>query len=150
MLAMLLQCVTLDNWNGLMGDVALAQPHCTANDVLNDCGDPIIARVYFYRCRLLGSRAFNGGGGSGKGAPLAGLLISYYEVWCQRRRKNLLSIRNGQFFFSPNICQMMTFLSPLDALIPKSPFSFFCGIFGSGSPPRPGGQSRSEFGGPVN
>ena len=28
-------------------------------------------------------------------------------------------------FFSPNIWQMMTFLNPLDALIPKIPFSFF-------------------------
>ena len=27
--------------------------------------------------------------------------------------------------FSPNIWQMMTFLNPLDALIPKIPFSFF-------------------------
>ena len=29
------------------------------------------------------------------------------------------------FFLSPNIWQMMTFLNPLDALIPKIPFSFF-------------------------
>ena len=28
-------------------------------------------------------------------------------------------------FFSPNIWQLMTFLNPLDALIPKIPFSFF-------------------------
>ena len=28
-------------------------------------------------------------------------------------------------FFSSNIWQMMTFLNPLDALIPKIPFSFF-------------------------
>ena len=28
-------------------------------------------------------------------------------------------------FFSPNTWQMMTFLSPLDALIRKIPFSFF-------------------------
>ena len=28
-------------------------------------------------------------------------------------------------FFSPNVWQMMTFLNPLDALIPKIPFSFF-------------------------
>ena len=28
-------------------------------------------------------------------------------------------------FFPPNLWQMMTFLNPLDALIPKIPFSFF-------------------------
>ena len=33
---------------------------------------------------------------------------------------------------------MMTFLDPLNALIPKIPFSFFCRFFGSASPPRPG------------
>ena len=52
-----------------------------------------------------------------------------------------LSIKNCQIFFSPNIWQMMTFLNPLDALIPIITFSF-SPIFGSGSPPRPGGQSR--------
>ena len=34
-------------------------------------------------------------------------------------------------FFPPNIWQMMTFLNPLDALIPKIPFSFFAD-FGPG------------------
>ena len=38
--------------------------------------------------------------------------------------ENFLSIKIGRFF-SPNIRQMMTFLNPLDALIPKIPFSFF-------------------------
>ena len=38
--------------------------------------------------------------------------------------KFFLSIQNGQFF-SPNTWQMMTFLNPLNALIPKIPFSFF-------------------------
>ena len=33
--------------------------------------------------------------------------------------------QNGHFFFPPNTWQMMTFLNPLDALIPKIPFSFF-------------------------
>ena len=46
------------------------------------------------------------------------------------------------FFFAPNAWQMMSFLNPLDALIPKIPFSFFLPIFGSGSPPRPGGLGR--------
>ena len=31
----------------------------------------------------------------------------------------------GSIFFSPNAWQMMTFLNPLDALIPQIPFSFF-------------------------
>ena len=40
--------------------------------------------------------------------------------------KILLKIfKNGQNFFSPNTWQIMTFLNPLDALIPKIPFSFF-------------------------
>ena len=39
--------------------------------------------------------------------------------------KIFLSIKIGQIFFSPNIWQMMLFLNPLDALIPKIPFSFF-------------------------
>ena len=30
-----------------------------------------------------------------------------------------------KFFFPPNIWHMMTFLTPLDALIPKIPISFF-------------------------
>ena len=38
--------------------------------------------------------------------------------------ENFLSIKLGRFF-SANIWQMMTFLNPLDALIPKIPFSFF-------------------------
>ena len=32
---------------------------------------------------------------------------------------------NRSIFFSPNRWQMMTFLNPLNALIPKIPFSFF-------------------------
>ena len=36
-----------------------------------------------------------------------------------------LRIKNGQNFFPPKIWQMMTFLNPLDALIPKIPFSFY-------------------------
>ena len=38
-----------------------------------------------------------------------------------------MSIANGQFFPPPNPWQMMTVLNPLDALIPKNPFSFFFG-----------------------
>ena len=39
----------------------------------------------------------------------------------------------------------MTFLNPLDALIPKIPFSFFFPIFGSRSPPGPGGSVLVGF-----
>ena len=38
--------------------------------------------------------------------------------------ENFLSIKMVNFF-SPNVWQMMTSLNPLDALIPKIPFSFF-------------------------
>ena len=34
-----------------------------------------------------------------------------------------------RFFFSPNALQMMTFLNPLDALIPKIPCSFFASFW---------------------
>ena len=65
-----------------------------------------------------------GGGGSGKRAQLTGPSISYYELWRQRPRKFFfLRIKIGQFF-SRNIWQMISFLNPLDALIPKIPFSF--------------------------
>ena len=52
-------------------------------------------------------------------------------------------------FFSPNTWQILTFLNPLNALIPKIPFSFFAEM-GSGSPPGPGGQSPLDFAGPIN
>ena len=66
-----------------------------------------------------------GWGGSGKGLNGQAPLISHYEVRRQRRRKIFSSTKIGRFFFSPNIWQMMTCLNPLDALIPKIPFSFF-------------------------
>ena len=34
-----------------------------------------------------------------------------------------------EFFFLPNTWQKMIFLIPLELLIPKIPFSFFCRIF---------------------
>ena len=58
-----------------------------------------------------------GGGDWEKGSVSQAPLVSYYEL--------LRRIEIGQFFFSPNIWQMMTFLNPLDALIPKIPFPFF-------------------------
>ena len=39
--------------------------------------------------------------------------------------ENFLRIKIGQNFFPPNTWQKMTFLNPLDVLIPKIPFSFF-------------------------
>ena len=54
-------------------------------------------------------------------------------------------------FYSPNAWHMMTFLNPLDTLIPKSPIFFLLlPNFGSGSPPGPGGQSWWFFGWPVS
>ena len=41
-------------------------------------------------------------------------------------------------FFPPNIWQMMIFLNPLGALIPKIPFSFFCRFLGLGHLRGPG------------
>ena len=43
---------------------------------------------------------------------------------------------------------MMTFLNPLDALIPKIPFSFFSRNFGFGSPLDPGVSLGRILGGP--
>ena len=65
-----------------------------------------------------------GGGGFAKRAQLTRLFITHDELWCQSRRKKILSIENGRFFFSSNTWQMMIFLNPLDALPPKIPFSF--------------------------
>ena len=39
--------------------------------------------------------------------------------------EKVFSIENGQFFFPPITWHMMTFLNPLNALIPKIPFSLF-------------------------
>ena len=64
-------------------------------------------------------------GGLGKRAPLTGPSISYYEFW----RRNFLSIVNAQIS-PPNIWRMMTFLNPLDVLIPKSHFHFLTIFFG--------------------
>ena len=72
--------------------------------------------------------------GVGKRAPLTGPLTSYYEL-----RRLFLSIEKMvSIFFPPNIWQMMTFLNPLDALIPKIPFSFFAEILGLGHLRGPG------------
>ena len=44
-------------------------------------------------------------------------------------------------FFLPNTWQMMTFLNPLDMLIPKIPFSFFAELWVRFTS-RPRGQSQ--------
>ena len=51
--------------------------------------------------------------------------------------------------FSQDAWQMMTFLNPLDALIPKSPFSFF-GDFWVRVTSEAQGSVSVGFGGPVN
>ena len=43
--------------------------------------------------------------------------------------ENFLSIQHGQIVFLPNTWQMTIFLNPLDALIPKIPFSFFASFW---------------------
>ena len=65
-----------------------------------------------------------GGKGSGKRAQLTGPLIIYNELLRQRCRKFFCALKTVNFF-SPNLWQMMLFLNPLHALIPKIPFSFF-------------------------
>ena len=50
--------------------------------------------------------------------------MSYYQLWCQRHRKFFCVLTMAKKI-SPNTWQMMTFLNPLDALIPNIPFSFF-------------------------
>ena len=49
---------------------------------------------------------------------------------------------------SPNTWQMMTFLTSLDALIPKIPFSIFCRFLGQGHPWGPGVCLGRILGGP--
>ena len=55
--------------------------------------------------------------------------------------KNFLSIENSQIFSPQNPWHLMSFLNPLDALIPKSHFHFSPNS-GSESPPGPKSQSR--------
>ena len=72
----------------------------------------------------MGSWVFNcaGGGVSGKRAQLTGPLISYCEL---RRRKSFEALKMVKNSFSPTVWHMMTSLNPLDAQIPKIPFSIF-------------------------
>ena len=56
---------------------------------------------------------------------MTGTINQLLSTLAPKAPKIILSIKNDQFFFSPNIWQMMIFLNPLDVLIPKIPFSFF-------------------------
>ena len=71
------------------------------------------------------------GVGYGKRAQLTAPFVSFF-----------FEHQKWSIFSSPNPWQMMAFLNPLDALIPKISFSFFCRIFGPGHLRGPGGQSR--------
>ena len=59
-------------------------------------------------------------GGLGERSPLTGPSISCYELWHQK----------GAIIFFSNTWQMMHFLNPLHAMIPKILFSFFFAEFG--------------------
>ena len=65
-----------------------------------------------------------GGGGFGKRAQLTGTINQSLSSLAPKAPKIFSSTKIGRFF-SPNIWQMTTFLNPLNALIPKIPFSFF-------------------------
>ena len=81
------------------------------------------------------------GGGSGKRAQLTGPLISYYELWRQRRRKFFCALKMVNFFFTKYIPND-DFSEPPSRTDSKNPIFIFLSIVGSGSPPRPRGQSR--------
>ena len=72
--------------------------------------------------------------------------MSYCELW-RRNFFEVWKMVNG-FFFSPNTSQMMAFLNPLGALIPKIPFSF-CRMSGLGHLRSPGVSLGRILGGPV-
>ena len=65
-----------------------------------------------------------GWGTFGKGAQLTGTINQLLWTLAPKAPRKIWSIKIGPFFL-PNIWRMMTFLNPLDTLIPKIPFSFF-------------------------
>ena len=77
----------------------------------------------------VGFSTSRGGGGFRKKAQLTAPLISSYDLWRLFRPKY------------EDTWQLMTFLNPLDALIPNIPLYFLLKL-GSGSPRGPGGQPR--------
>ena len=109
-------------------------------------------------CLYRGSRGFNSGGvdraprnwggGVREKVTIDRTIHQLLCIWRQRRGKFLLSIENGQFF-SLNTWQMMTIVKPLDALIPKTLFSFFfCRFSGPSHLRGPGVSLGRIFGGP--
>ena len=63
--------------------------------------------------------------------------------------ENFFEHYNWSIFFPPNIWHMMTFLNPLDALIPKIPLSFFANFWVWVTSEARGSDSVG-FWGPVN
>ena len=53
----------------------------------------------------------------------------YGTDWLTINLSSRCTAEDNRIFFSPNTWQMMTFLNPLDALIPKIPFSFFADLW---------------------
>ena len=88
-------------------------------------------------CEGWGRRVFTsgaGGGGGGGGADRAPKNGGGGKGSIDRHHQSVVmnsGIKSGQFFFSPNIWQMMTFLNPLDTLIPKLIF-ISCRFLGLG------------------
>ena len=61
---------------------------------------------------------------------------------------NFFDHRKWSIFPPPNTWPMMTFLNPLDAMIPKKTNFHFLPNFGSGPPPGPGVSLGRILGGP--
>eukprot|EP01028_Stygiella_incarcerata_P003241 TRINITY_DN16303_c0_g1_i1.p1 TRINITY_DN16303_c0_g1~~TRINITY_DN16303_c0_g1_i1.p1 ORF type:complete len:988 (+),score=249.52 TRINITY_DN16303_c0_g1_i1:350-3313(+) len=46
-LLILFRTVTGENWQAIMHDCQISLPHCTENDEITDCGQPLLAVLYF-------------------------------------------------------------------------------------------------------
>ena len=66
-----------------------------------------------------------GAGGSGKDSIDKTINQLFSVTLLPKAPKNILRIEDGQNVFSSSIWQMMVFLNPFDAMIPKILFSFF-------------------------
>ena len=82
-----------------------------------------------------------GGGESGKRAQLTSPLISYYKLWRQRCQKFLCALKMVKFFSTKYMANDDFSETPRRA-DSKNRIFFFLPFFRSGSPPRPGVQSR--------
>ena len=56
---------------------------------------------------------------------MGSIASTVHQLFWTLAPKSFLSIENGLFFPPTKSGQMMTFVNPLDALIPDIPFSFF-------------------------